>query len=331
MRHVLMLAAACIAGLTYSTLDGAVFYLADGKTLKAAYIGEANGEVTVLDEHGDMQKLSKLEIATVDWSQQLSASLEARAARERGTWLVKRQRAARAVLKRFERAAEAERAAVVAELEAFSEAELIPALGAGLLTRAAHVQNFSLERLKRSTIPSALVALVKGRVEGREPAVAASCQQAAVAKDPELSRRLFEYVSTAGPIAHRLEALSALRTAGDRRSAGVLVRVLGYVQADIRATLGRLKNMKVVPVNLSGGMNLPIELPEMELIEVMTTAQVPFESLQVLERNVVDTLVAVTGQNFGADRAAWTNWWEREGSKSPPPSEPTKPATAPGG
>ena len=103
---------------------------------------------------------------------------------------------------------------------------------------------------------------------------------------------------------------------GDRNAVPGLVRVIEHVNAEIKATLATAGGLKSIPVNLGtiGGaaINVPIELPETSLTQVMTSTSIPVSVLRRVRSSAVDALQGITGQGFGDDIKAWDRWWQRQ-------------------
>jgi hypothetical protein len=103
---------------------------------------------------------------------------------------------------------------------------------------------------------------------------------------------------------------------GNRNAVPGLIVVLEHVSAEIRATLAKSDGLRRVPVNpgtIGGaGVNVPIELPEVNLVEVRTSALIPVKSLRRIRAAAGNALRTITGHELGHDEKAWAAWWAKQ-------------------
>lgn len=296
-------------------LWAARFHLADGSVLEASYIGEANGQVTVLTARGKTEVLDKPSILTVDWSHRLSDSREKQALRKRTEFFQRRRKEAQKLILAFEKSKPEDHSQFRSELEAFQEHELLAALDRGLRSSRAYLREYSFDRLETFQSKGMVVPLVNNALTNPDRDFAKQSQDLALERFPDATREAFEYVSCTGDVDRRLLALDAIQQIGSEKSVPRLVYGLSYVHADIRAQVARSKGLKEVPVRLSGS-SVSIELPELEILEVMTTVQVPVRSLRRIQEKTVTTLRSITGEDFGDDAEAWSRWWAQEQARA---------------
>lgn len=294
-----------------TTSEAARFHLAGGKVVEASYVGEADGQITVLNSKGKREQLDKASIQWVDWSHKLSPSLEKKATQKRTAFFKKRRSEAIRLIKKYGKAKPEKRPDFEKSLAGFQEHELLAAFDLGLRSKKEHVQTYSLTRLQAFESKGAIVPFVNCALVHTDTGFADRAHAIAIAKNRDATRNLYEYAMQVGEVPSRLRALQALKKIDDKRSVRQLVRELRYVHATIRAQLVRSKGLREVPVRLGQGNNVSIELPEVELIEVMTTTQIPVEGWSMIERETADTLKSITGEDFGTDPKAWANWWSR--------------------
>lgn len=309
----------CPGGLE---LEAAVFHLADGRQVLGSYVGKTADTVTILGEDGEEQKLAASDILTVDWSHHLPMALEKKAAKGRKRFLETRRKAADKLIDELGRArGEEEEVLVFEKLDDFEEPELIPVLDDALRHKKAHVRDYAFRRLAGFQSRGAIVPLVKVAVTSPAKDHAQRGHDSAVARDPELARELYEYVLLAGEVPERLRAIDGVTRIGSRQSVPKLIQLTTYVQADIRAQLLRVKQIKEQPISLGSlqgaAQNVTIDLPEAELIEVMTTARIPVQKLQMLQEQAFSALAQITGEKLGNDPKAWEAWWATNGPRTP--------------
>lgn len=287
------------------------FHLADGTVLEASYVGEADGQVTVLTAKGKTEVLDKPSILTVDWSHRLSDSREKQALRERTAFFERRRKEAKKLVLAFEKSKPDEHSKYRSQLEGFQEHELLAALDRGLRSSRPFLRDYSFDRLESFQSKGMVVPLVNNALNNPDRDFAKQSQDLALKRFPEVTREVYEYVSYTGDVDRRLLALDTIQQIGSQKSVPRLVQGLSYVHADIRAQVARSKGLREIPVRLSGS-SVSIELPELEILEVMTTVQVPVRSLRLIQERTVATLRSITGEDFGDNAEAWSQWWAQE-------------------
>lgn len=308
----LLVSLVLLTALGFQPVRADFIYLNDGSRFLAGIIGEADGVVSLLDEHGKERSVPRSEINAIDPTPPLPPELARQAARLRLRFTQDRQRAAHSMLEQFERAqSDAERASWAERLAGFREREALPAYAEGLSRAAVPVASTCLERLRAFESPAAVVGLIKGALEQPDTELAQAAGVAAFERQPDLARRLCEYAALASPVPQRLRAIETLGAQRQRQSVPSLVRVMRMVQSVVRTQLVRTKRLREVPVTLGGGANVTIELPEIELIQVMTSTMVPVVSLERLEAVTAQALETISGQQFGTQVEAWERWWQQ--------------------
>ena len=309
-------------------LDGAVFHLRDGTELAGAYVTEEGDQVVVLLKGGQLQRVARDDILRVEWDREVNKILEARAQRERKRLHKKRQRRAGELVKKLGRATRkkptdeqaSERREILDELDRFTGPELAPALADAIVSKRAGQRDFAYQRLVRVGDRSAVVPLLRGALGSPDPQLRPRAHEAALAIDREASRKVYEYVVAASShTPERLLALEYIQKIGDIQSVPRLIEILEYVDAQVRVQLVRTKRIKEVPVNLgtqgAAATEVPIELPEIELIGVAVGTKIPTKSLVLTRDAVVNTLHQLSHENHGTDGDAWRRWWKAHQSK----------------
>jgi hypothetical protein len=121
-----------------------------------------------------------------------------------------------------------------------------------------------------------------------------------------LGRHLMDTFDRKGLVLHAEvhdQTVGALRTIGDRRVAEAM---LTYVTVEVRTSLTQLSGMRsrhmraAVPQGdgTIGGVDLPMEFPEIGMTKERTTLMVP----------ALAALRSLTGQDFGDDQDQWRRW-----------------------
>jgi len=294
-----------------TTLPAADFHLGD-RTLSGVWIGEAEGIVHILTIEGERERFDRNELRWIDWHALAPPELEKKAVEEREKFIRERRKEARKLIRELERADEPERPSLIARFDGFDEAQSLHAFSDGLESKAEHVRELSFERLAGFESEAAVVPLVRVHLKTRDAAFAARALEVARKKQPELTRELYEYVAQSAGLDHRVRAIETLAGFGDRAALPALVRVLAYVDMNVRATLARTKEIREVPVNLGGvtsaAQGVTIDLPQMELIQVQTSVRIPTESLQRLGNATVGALESISGRPLGNDVEAWATY-----------------------
>jgi hypothetical protein len=315
MRQAALLALTALAALLAAwPVRADVVHLADGTTLEAAPVGRDGADLVLVTKGGEV-RVARADVASIE-SADASRALAQRAARARTRLLEHQTSVARALLRRLRKAdrpagaADDERAAVEAGLDGLEpEATVAPLEGA--LDDGAAPREVALARLI-ALGPPGQDPLLRAAMTASDPALRASAHAGAVAIDAVRARRVYEEVaaSPARPI-RRLRALQHLEALRDPASAPKLIALLGWVKTELRAQLATAGKIERVPVNLGtstgAAVQAPIELPEMQLVEVATTITVPV--LQVLGAETTRALEAISGEHHGDDVDAWERWW----------------------
>jgi len=311
LRAFRTLGALAIVSLWVPALSAADFHL-DGRSISGVWIGEADGIVHVLTLEGERERFDRNELLWIDWHAPVPPELEEKAVAARERFVVERRKEARRLIRELERADEPERPSLIARFDGFDEAQSLHAFSDGLESKAEHVRELSFERLSSFESEAAVVPLVRVHLKSRDAAFGARALETARRKQPELTRQLYEYVAQTAGIDHRVRAIETLQGFGDRAALPALVRVLAYVDMNVRATLARTKEIREVPVNLGGvtsaAQGVTIDLPQMELIQVQTSVRIPTESLQRLGGAAVGALESISGRAYGNDVGAWADY-----------------------
>ncbi|MEM7164415.1 MAG: hypothetical protein AAF581_03070 [Planctomycetota bacterium] len=293
-----------------TVVQAALFRLQDGSDLAAAYISEVGDVITVLTEEGKRRELQRSEVVWVDGRHRLSDRLEQRAAEMRLRFLKKRRKEASRIARRLSAKKKPEqRAELTEKLDEFAEVELLPALSELLGTKKFGNRDYALKRLAAFKTDLAVIPLVQDSLTTGADDEAAVTHEMAVQRNDDLARRLYEYSAQVSPFSQRLRAVGHLQSIGSRAAAPTLVRVLRYVQTTVRVQLARSTGLKEIPVSLgSGGQSVVIETPGIELIQVMTSAEVPVEVIERLQQSTIAALQSISGQEHGADLKSWERW-----------------------
>ncbi len=314
MREALVLALLVLAA---RPARADVVHLTDGDPVDGAVVGEDRDDqgapaLVVLTRDGEV-RVARERVARVEPAD-VPPDLRRRADKAAARLLERQGREATKLLRRWARAAEAERAEVEAALDALPAAALLAPLEDAAGEGAAELRPFALERLRTlgaaAVDPLLRVAMTSRHQEAREGAHAA-----AVALDAERARVVYEQVAgmNTRPI-RRVRAIQRIEALGRRDSVPALVAVLEWARLELRAQLARARELRRVPVDLGtvggAGVQVPIELPEMQLVEVATTVNVPV--LRVLSAAAAKALQGISGQQHGEDVEAWRAWWSAQ-------------------
>ncbi|MBI3273223.1 MAG: hypothetical protein HYZ53_29805 [Planctomycetes bacterium] len=109
-------------------------------------------------------------------------------------------------------------------------------------------------------------------------------------------------------------ALGALAGMGDPTAIYTLIYTLHKVRMEVRVQDARVGSIRSVPIGNVGGNSPVVELPQVDLLSVSTTIDVPAGAgAEIVRGAVVDALQQITGQRFGDDVDRWVEWWNREG------------------
>lgn len=320
MRNSTLLALLVLGVLSAPAL-AEEFHLADGSKIQGATIGEANGRITILPTKGAQIELDRGDVLRIDRNHAISPKLRKKAKRARAKFAKKQRRRVQALLKKYGRADEAEREALDAKLDGYSAGALLDPLADALGDRRKATRMMAMRRLSAFETTEAVAPLVREALTSTERQFAEQTHKAAVGVDSTLARRFYETVAASQTKpARRLRALGYLAGMGDRNAVPGLVRVLEHVQAEIRATLATAGGLKRIPVNLGtsgpAGVNVPIELPEVNLVEVQTSMLVPVTALRRIRGAARGALKSLTGEDLGDEPAAWKAWWAKQPGSS---------------
>lgn len=306
--------------LLLSPASAEVFKLEDGTQLEGAYIGEADGKITIMPAKGALVVLDRAKVATIDWSHKLDAKLNKKIARVRANFSKKQARAIKKLLRSYKRADADERAALEKKLDGLSPELLLKPLTEMLAARDAETRSMAVRRLAALESTKAVGPLVRAALTAKGSAFSEEAHAAASRVDSTLARRFYEEVAASKTKpARRVRALGFLKGMGDRGAVPGLVRVLEHVNSEIKATLATAGGLRRIPVNLgttgASGSNVPIELPEVSMTQIQTSVAVPVSVLRRIRGAAVEALNGVTGQDFGDDAGAWERWWQRQPKK----------------
>ncbi len=289
-------------------LHAAKFHMSDGNIIEASYIGEADSLISLLNKEGKVIQVKKHEIMTVDWKHKLSKSLEKKALKVRSDFAVKRRKDAKKIVRKIEKAKDSiEQEKHFQKLKGFQEHELIPALDYALRSESASLREKAITQVMSLKTKSAVIPLVNANLLSKDREYGKRLHELALSKNKETSRKLYEYVASVGEPDQRLTAIQALESIQDVRSTKRLVKVLTHVQMTIRATLARSKGLKEIPARF-GGNNVNLELPELEVIQVVVTTIVPLRKLEAIEMATVHALEGISGEAYGNQPKKWAKW-----------------------
>ncbi len=294
-----------------------VVHVRDGEPVEGAVIGDDADEagalvLVVLTRTGEV-RLPRERVVRVEPGE-VAADLRRRAERAATRLLERHEREATRLLRRWPRADEAERVALEAALDALPAAALLAPLEDAAGEGHADLRPFALERLAAAGAP-AVDPLLRVAMTSRHADARDDANVAALALDAERARVVYEQVAgmNTRPI-RRLRAIQRLEGLGRRASVPALVAVLEWARLELRAQLARARELRRVPVDLGtvggAGVQVPIELPELELVEVATTVNVPV--LRVLGAAATRALQSISGQAHGDDVDAWRAWWKSQ-------------------
>ncbi len=290
-------------------LSAAEFHLLE-ESVRGAWIGEADGVMTILTDEGKKRSFDRNDLRWIDWSVEVPERHASRVLRERKRFLEARRKEARKLIRSIERSGENERPSLIAKFDGFDEAQSLHAFSSGLESKEEHVRELSFERLAGFRSEAAVVPFVRVylKLPPEHPYGVRALEQART-MNAELTRQLFERVAQVAPMPYRIKSVETLGTMGDRASLPSLVRVLHSVGIDIRATVGRTRRIDEVPINLgsttAAATNVAIDLPQLELIEINSSLRVPVEALRRLESVTAQALHTISGESFGTDAHAW--------------------------
>ncbi|MGE3164754.1 MAG: hypothetical protein AB7O52_07605 [Planctomycetota bacterium] len=299
-----------------SVARGAVFHLEDGTTVVGAFVAETSATVRIIDANGQLLVWPRGQVVYIDWERGVDPKLEKKAKQERERFLQERRNEARELVRGYGALPEGSaRAEAERRLGDFDPETQLIACDSGLRSADPATREMCLARLAASDQVAATLPLVRCVLYSGDPALAARAHAAAVKVHADTTRRLYEYAVAADRPEYQRAALGQLGQLGDRRSVPFLVKYLHYVTSTVRVQNARVRNLREVPVNLSGATNVPIELPEVSLVEVATTITVPAETYQWIREATVAALETITGEKHGADLDAWSAYLARQERK----------------
>jgi HEAT repeats len=326
MQHTVFpaLPALALALVLTSVGQADVVHLDDGSEVIGVTLGQENGRLHVYTDDGTVE-LELARVVEVDREHELDDdTVRRRGARAQRSFYQRREREARRILRGYGRTDDpAERAALVAQLDDFGAPELIEAASSYLDDRDEEVRELAIETLagaRTDEVRERVFPLLREVLTTKYDDVVEKGHHAALALDPDLTRRVYEAVAQSGTLpGRRINALRQLGRMGVRDSVPGLVLVIERVNQQIRASMATAGELRQVPLNLGNGSgagtNVPVELPEMQFVEVGTNSSVSIAHLERVRAGAASVLSSVTGEDFGDDAALWRQWWEREGSR----------------
>lgn len=289
-------------------------HLTSGEPIDGAVVGEDRDEdgaavLVVLTREGEVraprERVARVEPADVP------ADLRRRAERAGARLLERQGREVERLLERWRRAAEAGRPAVEAALDATPAAALLAPLEEAAAEGKDEVRPLALARLAALGAP-AVDPLLRVALMSKHPGSRDGAHAAALALDAERARAVYEQVAgmNTRPL-RRVRAIQRLEALGRRASVPALVAVLEWAHLELRTQLARARELRRVPIDLGAvggaGVQVPVELPEMQRVEVATTVNVPV--LRVLSASAARALQTISGERHGDDVEAWRTWW----------------------
>jgi HEAT repeat protein len=289
--------------------------LSDAGILEGAIVYETQSTVRLLTGEGVVD-LERARVLSVDREHQAPKRLQDKARRLREKAFREFRKQAKQLLRRYGKADEAERTAIEAELRALPEVSTVAPLGRALDHDRAPTRELAARLLgENQTRPAAVDELLKAAMTSKRSSLAELAHHTAATADATRTRTVYEAVAASRTKPERrVKALGFLGAMSDRNSVPGLILVLEYVQSDIRTALATAGGLRRVPVDLGSstqaGTRVPIELPELQMVEVNTTVSVP--TLRVIQKQAKQVLSQISGQDYGDDVAGWRAWWERE-------------------
>lgn len=290
------------------------FELKDGTSVSGALIREEGGVMVVLTPSGEKQ-LRAADVANVV-VEEVAPALQKKAEKARLAWFQKLEKEAKALIRRHARAKTAEdRAAAVGSLQALPpEAQLAP-LADALDDGDADTRELALARLKELPGGGATDALLRAAMCSKRSDSRDGANQVAIARDAERARTVYEAVlETPTKASRRFNALHHLAGMAKKESIPGLILALERINSEIRASLATAGQSRQSTVNLGttgqAATQVPIELPQMQLIEVQASSSVTV--LRQLHEETQRVLRGLSGVDKGKDPSAWRKWYEDE-------------------
>lgn len=315
------------------TVEAEVFHLQDGTTITGAHVVDIDDRVIVLLPNGKLEEIPRKELLLVETARNVDPELTAKARKEKKRLLKKRRKAAAKLLTRYGKTDDgdtgaSERREIELELDGYSGEELAPGLADGICSKRRRLRELSFRRLVAIGGGTALVPLARGALNAPDESLRKRSHDAVLAISEDAGRRVYEYVVAGSQNeGERLRSLAYVDSIGSLDSVPGLIRILEYVDATVRFQLVRDKGLKQVPVSLgslgAAATQVPIDLPNTELIQVQVSTRVPTKSAKIVRQGVAATLTSITGEKHGEDVEAWKEWWAWKKATSKKPVKET--------
>jgi len=183
------------------------------------------------------------------------------------------------------------------------------AVSAGLRHKEAQVRKLAAQALGYKGDRICASSLVNAAINDKDASVRRVASRAVGGmRDPAALRKLIRITSRVKDEDQIERAGDAIRHAGQPAAIEALI---GYAVIEVRAAMARNASLRSVnitsmqSINTGGGgviqsVNLPIELPSVELTKVKTTVCLP----------ICEILSRATGVSNGGDIARWADWWQ---------------------
>ncbi|MEM7261492.1 MAG: hypothetical protein AAF488_05830 [Planctomycetota bacterium] len=303
------------------------FHLEDGSVVVAAYIGEANGEIHILDSSGE-RTLARSAVTRIRWTPVENDDLRRRAASKREKFHDRRVREIRKLVGKLAKASTSQRESLEAEITRYAELERIPVFAKSVVSRHEHVREFTLTQLAAMDRIEAVAPLVLGAIGIRDAEFTDRAHLAALKVQPELTRLLYEYAGGIPMQAEaRLQAFDRLGRMGDRDAGESLI--VTYHALGLEAEIQHAKKIgaRQRPLSL-GNTQLTVELPVVSYFKTSTNLRYKPAEIERLRNGAIAALEKISGEPLGHDLAAWTDWWKEYRAKRderPPGKKPSRP------
>ena len=302
------------------------FALEDGTIFEAAFIGEVDGVITILDAEGE-RTIRRADLEAIQQQPVRDPSLRLAASKARARFRKRCDREVRTILKEYRRAKEAERSSIAARLDGYRELDQVAALADAVMSKKKAVRQLAIERLEKMSIHESVIPLVLVSVISKDDTESRRVRDVAIDRNRDLSRHLYEYAAELPMEAHaRIHALDSLGEIGNLGSTPSLIATLYSLGIEAGLERAEVRGFREKPLTL-GNTRLTIQLPVVEHLRVATTARYRETVLEMLQKRTVRTLQTVTGRTLGNDVGAWQRWWKTEGKSKlgagskPPPRE----------
>lgn len=296
------------------------YVLADDAIVEGAPVLETTTTVQVMTKKGVVE-LHKDQVVTVHPSE-VSSRLRERAEHQRAKVFKKTAKTAKKALREYGKADSARRVEIEALLRSMPPAAIVDPLGNGLDDPRQVTRAFAVRLLgDNQTRPAATDELLKAAMTSKRQSIRELAHETAAATNPERTQTVYQAVAQSRTKPdRRVKALGFIEQMNRKDAVPGLIAVLEYVRTEIRTALATAGGLKRVPVDLgsqsAAGSRVPIELPEMQLVEVNTTISVP--TLRAIQSRAGKALNGITGQDLGVEPEAWQDWWDN-GGKEPDP------------